>query len=124
MVGSYSSGMKFIISMLSVFLFVGCGEKSGAPAPKTNAPAASGSALTAPADYLKSAAKQQQNAVKTIDVTALNQAVALFQVQEGRLPNDLDELVAKKYIPQIPTPPVGSKLVYNATQGTVSVEKQ
>jgi hypothetical protein len=48
----------------------------------------------------------------------------MFQVQEGRLPNDLDELVAKKYIPLIPTPPVGTKLVYNATKGTVTVEKQ
>lgn len=62
--------------------------------------------------------------VKTVDVTALNKAIDLFQVQEGRLPKDLEELVAKKYIPEMPIPPVGSKLSYNQTKGIVTIEKQ
>ena len=112
-------------SILSALLLVGCGEKSNAPAPVTNAPAASGgSVLTAPVDYLNAAVKQEKAAFKTIDTTSLNKAIMMFQVQEGQLPKDLDELVAKKYIPLIPTPPVGSKLVYNATKGVVTVEKQ
>jgi hypothetical protein len=115
----------FSFSILSAWLLVGCGEKSSQPATTTNAPAASsGSVLTAPVDYLNSVVKQQKEATKTIDTTSLNKAIDMFQVQEGRLPKDLDELVAKKYIPLIPIPPVGTKLVYNATKGTVSVEKQ
>jgi hypothetical protein len=108
--------------ILPAVLLVGCGEKSGQPAAATNAPSG-GSALTAPADYLKSAANAHHSAVRTVDTTALNKAVDLFQVQEGRLPKDLDELVAKKYIPQIPLPPEGSKIVYNASTGKVTVEK-
>jgi len=112
------------ISILAALLLAGCGEKSSQPATTTNAPAAaSGSVLTAPVDHLNDAVKQQRNAVKTIDTTSLNKAIEMFQVQEGRLPSDLDELVAKKYIPLIPIPPAGTKLVYNATKGTVSVEK-
>jgi hypothetical protein len=93
----------------------GCGEQCCPP--ETH------SATNAPAGYLQNAAASQQQAVKTVDLTALNKAIQLFQVQEGRLPKDLDELVAQKYIPEIPLPPVGMKLSYNVTQGTVSLEK-
>jgi len=111
------------ISILAALLLTGCGEKSGQPAATTNAPAASGSMLTAPVDHLNTAVKQEKEAFKTIDTTSLNKAIEMFQVQEGRLPNDLDELVAKKYIPLIPRPPAGTKLMYNATKGIVTVEK-
>jgi hypothetical protein len=45
----------------------------------------------------------------------------LFNVGEGRYPKDLSELVEKKYIPQIPETPYGSKLAYDATTGKVTV---
>ena len=113
-----------VISILTALLLAGCGEKSSTPEPTTNAPAASGgSVLTSPVDYLNTAVKQQKDAVKTIDTTSLNKAIELFQVQEGRLPTNLNELVTKKYIPLIPTPPAGTELLYNSTKGTVSVEK-
>jgi len=113
-----------VVSILTALLLAGCGEQSSGPAATTNAPAASGSSvLTAPVDHLNTAVKQQKEAVKTIDTTSLNKAIELFQVQEGRLPKDLKELVTKKYIPLIPTPPVGTELLYNSTKGTVSVEK-
>jgi hypothetical protein len=108
--------------VLPMVLLVGCGDKAGQPSATTNGPS-SGSALTAPVDYLKSATDAQHRAVKTVDTVALNQAVDLFQVQEGRLPKDLNELVAKNYIRQIPTPPAGSKIVYNGSTGKVTVEK-
>jgi len=119
--------MKSLLSILilAALLLVGCGEKSSKPAATTNAPAASsGSVLTAPVDYLNSAVKQQKEATKTIDTTSLNKAIDMFQVQEGRLPKDLDELVAKKYIPLIPMPPTGYRISYNQTKGVVTVEKE
>jgi len=113
------------VLVLAALLLAGCGEKSSQSASTTNAPAASGgNALTAPADYLNSAVKQQKEAFKTIDTTALNKAIELFQVQEGKLPKDLEELVAKKYIPEMPIPPAGTKISYNQTKGIVTIEKQ
>ena len=104
----------------------GCSDssKKSEPAAKTNAPTESGSLLTAPVDYLNSAAKAQQSAVKTVDVTSLNKALELFNVQEGRFPKDLNELVEKKFIPEIPKPPFGTKIEYDANAGTVKVVKE
>ena len=45
-------------------------------------------------------------------------------MQEGRFPNDLKELVEKKYMPVVPTPPAGSKLDYDAKAGTVKIVSQ
>ena len=70
--------------------------------------------------YLGTMAKAQQAAVKTVDVTSLNQAIQLFNVQEGRLPTDLNELVTKQYIGKLPAAPVGMKLVYDAKLGKVT----
>jgi len=114
------------IFIVAGMLLVGCGDSSNQPAPgaTTNAPASSGNPLTAPVDYLNSAAKAQQAAVKTVDTASLNKAIQMFNVQEGRFPKDLNELVAKKYIPQIPTPPSGTKIEYDANAGTVKVVKQ
>jgi hypothetical protein len=64
--------------------------------------------------------KAQQAAVKTVDLTSLNEEVQLFNVQEGRLPKDLDELVSKQYIGKLPAAPVGMKLVYDPVQGKVT----
>ena len=47
-----------------------------------------------------------KSAVKTIDVSYLNQAVQLFNTQEGRLPKDLNELVPN-YVAKLPAPPYG-----------------
>ena len=107
----------------AALLFAGCGEKSDQPAPSTNA-ASSGSVLTAPVDYLGAIGKAQQNSVKTIDTTSLDKAIELFNVDKGRNPKDLNELVKEKYIPQLPTPPYGTKLDYDAVAGRVKIVKQ
>jgi hypothetical protein len=96
----------------------GCGKEQSSPPPAAApAPAPAG----ATGGYLGTLAKGQQSAVKTIDVTALNEEVQLFNVQEGRNPKDLDELVTMQYLGVLPTPPNGMKLVYDAVQGKVSV---
>jgi len=95
----------------------GCGKEQNSPAP-TTAPA------SPPSGYLGTLVKSERIAVKTIDVTALNQDVQLFNVQEGRLPKDLNELVTQHYLGALPTPPFGTKLVYDAALGKVSVVPQ
>lgn len=106
-------------------MLCGCGEKQPATQGGTTATNATGGSLvTAPVDYLNAAAKAQQNAVRTVDTASLDKAIQLFNVDNGRNPKDLNELVEKKYIPEIPPVPFGNKLNYDANSGRVSVVKQ
>jgi hypothetical protein len=99
----------------------GCGKEQNAPPPAV-APATT--SVAAPAGYVGTLVRGQQVAVKTIDATSLNEEIQLFNVQEGRNPKNLDELVARHYLGALPNPPVGMKLVYDAAQGKVSVAPQ
>jgi hypothetical protein len=75
------------------------------------------------AGYVKSLGEAKKAADKTIDVSYLNQAVQMFNVQEGRYPKTLQELVPN-YVAKIPDAPLGSKIVYDANNGTVKVVPQ
>ena len=101
----------------------GCSKESSPPAQATNT-ATSSNPLDAPGGYLGGLAKGHQSAVKTVDTTSLNQAIQLFQVDKGRFPKDLNELVTEKFIPKIPDAPAGMKITYDANAGTVKVVKQ
>ena len=117
--------MKAFSSVVIAMLFsAGCGdEKSSQPAQTTNV-ASGGSPLTAPVDYLGAVAKAQQSAVKTVDTASIKKAIDLFATDNGRYPKDLNELVAQKYLPQIPTPPAGTKLAYDAQTGEIKIVSQ
>ena len=115
--------MKLLAALSATVLLVGCGEKSG-PTQASNTNTTTGNPVTAPVDYLSAIAKGQQNAVKTVDTTSLNKAVQLFNVDHGRNPKDLNELVQQKYIPQLPTPPYGTQLSYDPNSGEVKVVKK
>jgi hypothetical protein len=98
--------------LIAGILAGGCGkEQAAAPA-------------SAPSGYVGALVKGQQTAVKTIDVTSLNQNIQLFNAQEGRNPKDLDELVTQHYLGQLPDPPNGMNFVYDAGQGKVSLAPQ
>jgi hypothetical protein len=112
-----------LLSVLVALSVVGCGDNSSKSASGTNT-ATGGSVVTAPVDYLNAAAKAQQNAVKTVDTASLDKAIQLFNVEKGRYPKDLNELISEKYIKEIPTPPYGTKIDYDANSGRVSVVKQ
>ncbi len=115
--------MKAILSLslLPSLLLVGCGDGGSRSNSTTNE---SSSVITAPVDYLGAIGKGQQHAIKTVDTAALTQAIQLFQVQEDRLPKDLNELVELKYIGAIPQAPQGKKILYDASTGTVKVVAQ
>ena len=70
--------------------------------------------------YVKSLGEAQKSADKTIDVTYINQALQLFNVQEGRYPKNLQELVPN-YVAKIPDAPIGSKIVYDRDCGNRKV---
>jgi hypothetical protein len=113
-----------LLFLASTALLVGC-DNNSSPANRTTNTSSSGTApADAPAGYLGALGKAQQNAVKTVDTTSVNQAIQLFNVDQGRNPKDLNELVEKKYLPMVPAAPFGSTLVYDANSGTVKVVKQ
>jgi len=111
-----SCGLTLVAAAL---VLGGCGKEQSSP-PPAPAPAPA----NAQAGYLGTLIKGQQVAIKTIDVTSLNEEIRLFNVQEGRNPKDLNELVTKQYLGALPNPPAGMKLVYDATEGKVSVAHQ
>ena len=115
---------SFYLSLAATLLLIGCGQSSDKPAQPTNGTAGGSSPLSAPADYVGALGKAQQTAVKTVDTTSLNQAIQMFNVENGRNPTDLNELVQKKFIPSIPAAPYGMKLEYDAAEGKVKVVKQ
>ena len=115
---------SFCLSLAASLLQVGCGQNNDKSAQPTNGAAGGSSPLSAPADYVGALGKAQQTAVKTVDTTSLNQAIQMFNVENGRNTTDLNELVQKKFIPSIPAAPYGMKLEYDAAEGKVKVVKQ
>jgi hypothetical protein len=79
---------------------------------------------TNPADITNNTlVNSKRTADKTLDVSYINQAIQLYNVQEGRLPKTLDELVPK-YIAKIPDAPLGYKVTYDAQKGEASVVRE
>ena len=117
---------NFVVLAAAAALLAGCGDGgSDKPAASTNtaAAASSGNPATAPADYLGALSQSQKFAQKKIDVSYLNQAVQLFNAQEGRNPKTLQELVPN-YVAKLPDAPYGYKLAYDPATATVTVVKQ
>jgi len=109
--------MKIVIpifsSVAAAMMLAGCGEKSGSQTQSTN-----------PADVTNNVlVNAKRTADKTIDVSFINQAIQLFNVQEGRYPKTLDELTPK-YVAKIPDAPLGYKISYDATKGEAKVERE
>jgi hypothetical protein len=103
-----------LLAIAATVITNGCGKQEPpAPAPTSQS-----------GGYLGTLVKGQQSAIKTIDATSLNENIKLFNVQEGRNPTDLNELVTKNYLGALPQPPAGMKFAYDATQGKVSVVPQ
>ena len=120
---------SFLILVAAGLLLAGCGKNKSSPHPQvTNTSQTSNitdSAQPAPSsvDYLGTLMRADKSAVKTIDVSYLNEAVQLFNTQEGRLPKDLNELVPN-YVGKLPATPYGTKLDYDPNTGLVKVVPQ
>jgi guanyl-specific ribonuclease Sa len=120
---------SFLISVAAGLLLAGCGNNSSSP----NSQGTNTSQTTNTTDsahpaapsggYLGALMQADKYAVKTIDVSYLNEAVQLFNTQEGRLPKDLNELVPN-YVGKLPATPYGTKLDYDPNTGQVKVVKQ
>jgi hypothetical protein len=112
-----------LIALLALGM-TGCRKaEESAPAKSTNS-ASSGNPLTAPVDYLGAVAQAKRVSEKTINLASLNNAIQLFNAQEDRYPNDLNELVARHYIGSLPAVPAGMRVAYNPATGEVKIFRQ
>ena len=113
------------LALLATLLLAGCGKDDTAAPQKTNtASGGSGGVLSAPADYVGALANSRDRAIATTDLASLRQAIQIFNVNEGRFPKDLDELVSTKMIGSIPPTPRGKKLAYNPATGDLNLVDQ
>jgi hypothetical protein len=99
----------------AVICLAGCGKQEDA---KGNS---SGNPITAPVDYLGAVNQARKGAVNTVDQAGLSKSIELFNVQEGRYPNDLKELSQKGYIHGEPSPPQGMQFQYDSKSGQLKI---
>jgi hypothetical protein len=111
---------SFSLAITGMLLLAGCNDKPTTQSGNSGG-TSSGNPVTAPVDYLQAAGNAKNRAVATIDVTSVNQAIQMFNVQEGRNPKDLNELIETKFLTRLPETPYNTKLDYDAATGKVKV---
>jgi hypothetical protein len=113
----------FLLSLTTLVIAAGCSQ-SGGSSETTSSTNRSMTNDGAFGQYMGGLAQAKQTAGKTVDVTSLTRVVQQFQVDKGRYPTDLNELVQEKYISRIPDAPYGMKIDYDPTTGDVKVVNQ
>ena len=111
------------ITAAAALLLAGCSQNGETTAAGTN-DYGSGNPLSAPADYVGAVGQAQKHAVRQVDLASLKKAIQMFEVSEDRLPTNLNEVVAKRYLPEMPEPPPGSRIIYNARTGDVQIRRE
>lgn len=127
-----------LVFLVAGLVLTGCGKNENTSPPPASPTPATPAAAPAPVTtvettpppaparngYVGAMVMARQAAVKAVDLTSLNEEIQLFNVQEGCLPKDLNELVTKEYIGKLPAAPAGMKLVYDAVHGKVTTAPQ
>ncbi|HXT10258.1 MAG TPA: hypothetical protein VN873_01755 [Candidatus Angelobacter sp.] len=117
--------MKRIVLLPAVALIIatGCGQSNSSQTGGSTNAAANDTAnpIQAGAQYVGALGRAKQAAGKTVDIASVNQAIGLFQVDKGRFPNSLDELVQTGYLKKLPDVPYGMKLDYDPATGQAKV---
>ncbi|MFM2081740.1 MAG: hypothetical protein RL380_431 [Verrucomicrobiota bacterium] len=115
--------IKFLSALaLLTLALVGCDD--GPKKPYKSSTESGGNPVTAPVDYLGAVANAKHYAEKKIDVAQIQKAVQFFHEAEDRYPKDLNELVEKHYLGEVPKAPYGMKINYDASTGEAQVVKQ
>jgi len=113
------------IAVVGALLLAGCGNNNQSETAQGTNSTGGGKPIEAQGGgYIGALSRGQNTAIKTIDTASLDQAIQMFNVQEGRNPKNLDELVEKQLIGKVPDAPYGMKLDYDPVAGKVTVVKQ
>jgi hypothetical protein len=111
------------LAILAIVLaLTGCGNNQSGSAPSQTNTAAAPPAPSG--NYLDTLANSRDHAVGVVDLASINQAIQVFNANEGRYPADLEELVTNKLIGEIPPTPRGKKLDYNPATGEIKLIDQ
>jgi len=104
-----------------LFVLTACEKKAAQETAGEGAKSSSGNPVTAPVDYLGSVGGAKKRMEGSIGVSSMTQAIQQFQIAEERYPKDLNELVSKGYLGQIPKAPYNMRYQYNPATGEVAV---
>ena len=70
-------------------------------------------------DYRQRLKDRRENIPEDEKVFALRQKIAQFQLEIGRVPTNLHELIKHQYVEVLPEAPPGKKYVYNNERGNL-----
>ena len=104
-----------LCTALGVGLVVG----SLAWAAETNAAASVTNAAAKPKDYRQLLQRVRIKQQEKNDLDEVQKAINAFQMRFGQLPTELRELVDRGLLPELPTPPHGSRFFYDRLVGNV-----
>lgn len=77
--------------------------------------------LAAPVEYLGAAAKAKTSSQNKIALASIQQAIQMYQIENGSFPPSLEELVKAGQIRSLPALPQGAQYQYDPRAGTVSI---
>lgn len=112
-----------LTAVASLLFFAGC-KKEEVPNPNNPTSKVGDNPLSAPADYVGTINKAQQSAVRSLNTSSIDQAIKMFQQEEGRNPKSLEELVTSGTLPKLPELPANMKFEYDAETGRARVVKK
>ena len=101
-------------TLLASAVVCGAAGTNNAPAASTNAPAK-------PKDYRAMLAKVRVKQQERGGLEEVQKAISAFQMRAGRLPTELNEVVERGFLPDIPAAPAGSRFAYDRITGNVRV---
>ncbi len=74
--------------------------------------------------YIDAMTDAMDQAKSVSGLKSLKQAIQMFQATEGRLPDNLQEVVSEGYIRGLPKMPKGKTLSYDPATGQVSIQSK
>lgn len=106
--------------------FAGCSSEKPQPKPDEAAEKSEeigSNPLLAPVEYLGATARAKTSSQAKIALAPLQQAIQMYQVENGSFPPNLNALVQGGQIRALPALPKGSTYQYNPSTGDVTVTR-
>ena len=103
------------VLMISCIAVMGCNENKADAGKKKTSKSAN------PANYVRGALESGDKAKGKLGIVTLERGIKTFQIQEGKNPASLQQLVKKGFVSSVPPAPVGKKYSYNAKTGKVKI---
>jgi competence protein ComGC len=128
MLSTSALSRQMVVISGTCLLLGGCSPKpeppKPPPPPKATAAVSNQSIAAAPSGYIAKAVKVKEEARATVGIENLQKAVESFQLEEGRNPASLEEVIQKGFLKTMPNAGNGQKFEYDAKTGNVKIVSQ